>query len=109
MSDLDEIREILRAELELAKKNHEKAQAAFRAIAGDPRQLPRLPTGRQQLEGSEKFCEAFRAELEARERHLQALHRFWQSAGPDMDAPNEFRSDRARYQSTSWNRSRSRP
>jgi hypothetical protein len=72
----DEILEILRVDLEEAKSQHEHAQTAFWSIAGDSRQLPRVPTGRLQVDSSEPIRKAFYAEIEARERYIKALHRF---------------------------------
>jgi hypothetical protein len=76
MASHDEILEILRVDLEEAKSKHEQAQAAFWSIAGDSRQLPRVPTGHLQVDGSEPIRKAFYAEIEARERYIEALHRF---------------------------------
>ncbi|HVV45465.1 MAG TPA: hypothetical protein VHC72_09670 [Bryobacteraceae bacterium] len=76
MSRSDQILEGLKVDLDRAQKDLEAAQLALRSIASDPRQLPRIPTGRPQPEGCELIREAFRAEREARERYLEALHRF---------------------------------
>lgn len=76
LSDTDRILEGLRMELESAKKNHESALTAFWSVAGDSRQLPRIPTGNPQPDGSEKIRDAFQMETEARRRYVEALHTF---------------------------------
>ncbi|HEX4274941.1 MAG TPA: hypothetical protein VHZ74_06285 [Bryobacteraceae bacterium] len=76
MPDRDQVLQVLHARVEDAKTRHELAQAAFWSVAADPRQLPRFPTGRLQLDGSDKIREAFRIETEAREEFLEALRCF---------------------------------
>jgi hypothetical protein len=75
-ADENRVLQVLRTRVEQAKVRHDLAQATFWSIAADPRQLPRLPTGRLQPDGSDKIREAFRAETEAREELLSALHTF---------------------------------
>ncbi|HWF11148.1 MAG TPA: hypothetical protein VG297_21915 [Bryobacteraceae bacterium] len=76
MSEEARILEVLRERVEQARFRHEQAKAAFWSIAADPRQLPRVPTGRLQPDGSDRIREAFREETEAREELLDAVHRF---------------------------------
>jgi hypothetical protein len=71
-----QILQVLRESVDRARSRHEQARAAFWSVAADPRQLPRVPNGRLQPDGSEKIREAFRAEAEAREALLDAVHRF---------------------------------
>jgi hypothetical protein len=76
MSGEVQILRVLRDQVEHARLRHEQAKAAFWSIAADPRQLPRVPTGRLQPDGSDRIREAFQAETEARQALLDALHRF---------------------------------
>jgi hypothetical protein len=76
MSEEAQILEVLRGRVEQARFRHEQARAAFWSIAADPRQLPRVPTGRLQPDGSDRIREAFQEETEAREELLEAVHRF---------------------------------
>lgn len=75
MSQEAQVLEVLRDRVEQARFRHEQAKAAFWSIAADPRQLPRVPTGRLQPDGSDRIREAFREEAEAREALLEAVHR----------------------------------
>jgi len=71
-----QILRVLRENVDHARSRHEQARAIFWSVAADPRQLPRVPTGRLQPDGSDRIREAFQAEAEARDALLDAVHRF---------------------------------
>jgi hypothetical protein len=68
--------EQLRAILQQADLDHERAKAVFGSTANEQRALPRVPTGLCEPLDGQQFREAFQTEVEARERNLDALHKF---------------------------------
>ena len=76
MAHYNEVREILKANVELAKSELEQAEAALWSIAGDSRQHCHIPANRLTWDDSEEIGDAYHAEIEARERYVAALRRF---------------------------------
>jgi hypothetical protein len=76
MSVRDTTFEQLRAVLQEAQRDHEQAKAALRAICSLNMDLPRISAGLSEPEGCHQMRDAFRVEVEARARHLDALHTF---------------------------------
>jgi len=66
---------LLSDEVEKTKRAYEGAKENFWAVAGKPRELPRIPTGLPHPDGSELIRRAVAQENFARKAHIEAIMR----------------------------------
>jgi hypothetical protein len=94
----EEVYALLLAEVEEASRAHNAARDNFWRIAGQPRELPRFPTGLPHPDGSELIRNAVREENFARQSHVEAvirLNRYLLDGRIPEDMPEKLRTAQA--------------